>query len=62
MEWKRTDVNMPDDDVLVLVYVPDASEPLVWPAYCNEDEEWRYVDGGTCYPTHWMPLPEPPAN
>ena len=45
----------------------DGSEVLVWDhgvitqaAY--EQGGWFSIDGGLVYPTHWMPLPEPPKN
>lgn len=58
--WISTDDRLPDDDICVLVFVPEQDEP-VWLAYFSEDD-WRYVSGGTCYPSHWMELPDPPMS
>jgi len=63
-EWIDVDERLPDDDTTVLVSFgeEDVTEP-VWLAYFSgENEAWHYVDGGHCYPTHWMELPAPPAS
>jgi len=59
--WTAVDDGLPDDDVIVIVYVADESEP-VWLGYMDEDAEWRYITGGRCHPTHWMDLPMPPVT
>lgn len=54
--------NQPDADQIVLVYVPDASEP-VWLGYYDDEQiQWFYDDGSVCQPTHWMELPEGPQS
>ena len=59
--WIATADRLPDDDMCVLVFVAEQTES-VWLAYFSGDEEeWRYISGGRCYPTHWMELPEPPV-
>lgn len=58
--WISVEQEQPDDDIIVLVYVPDSSEP-VWLGYCF-DGEWTDVEGSRCEPTHWMPLPEGPTG
>lgn len=61
MTWISVEDRLPDDDISVLVYVPDAPEPI-WLGFYDMDE-WTWVDGGTnCRPTHWMELPEPPET
>lgn len=61
-EWISVNNKLPDDDTIVIVYVPGSGEP-VWLAYFSgEDASWRFVEGGTCYPTHWMELPAPPDH
>lgn len=56
----------------VLVFSPDASEPKVLLAHCldfgdGDGAEWYDVWQETGYPidadpSHWQPLPEPPAT
>ena len=64
--WRPVD-RLPADDCIVLVYVPEEDHPEgchepVWLGYFSADDcTWRYVTGSTCHPTHWMPLPDPPA-
>ncbi len=58
--WVDAGDELPDEGMIVIVYVPDESEP-VWLAYMDEDTEWRYVSGGRCHPTHWMDLPALPV-
>lgn len=60
----------PKDGTVVLVFAPDASEPRVFTAQFNDYGEGGadWFDACDCAslpilatPTHWMPLPEPPA-
>jgi hypothetical protein len=60
MNWISVNDRLPDDDTTVLVYCGDENEPI-WLAYC-EDQEWFWVTGKRCYPTHWAELPEPPEE
>lgn len=57
--WISVEQEQPDDDIIVLVYVPDSSEP-VWLGYYGC--EWTHIEGTRCKPTHWMPLPEGPES
>ena len=65
--WNDAAIELPDDDLIVLVYTPGAnfSEP-VWLGYLDsESGVWRYVDGVSIDShtvTHWMPLPAGPAG
>lgn len=70
--WIPVEERLPDVDCVVLVFCREAnSEPPyspalsifydVWLAYFDsEDGSWRYATGGTCSPSHWMEMPEPP--
>lgn len=59
--WVRASEYLPDDDETVLLYAPDASDP-VWLGYRDADV-WRYVDGmEAAGVTHWVPLPGGPGN
>lgn len=58
--WISVEQEQPDDDITVMVYVPNCPEP-VWLGYCV-DGVWIDVEGIRCEPTHWMPLPEGPAG
>ena len=59
-EWTNINDEMPDADMMVLVACPECDEP-VWLGYFDGDE-WRTADGGVVTVTHWMDLPEPPAE
>ncbi len=50
---------LPDSDTTVLLFNPDASEP-VWPGY-HDGKYWRYADGMLTYPTHYADMPEGPT-
>ena len=58
--WKDTNIERPDDNEAVLIYIPDADEP-VWLGYL-EDGTWFEMDG---FPVEgevkaWCRLPDPP--
>lgn len=58
MDWIPVTEALPDDGLTVLVFAPEASEP-VWLAFLDGDEGWRYVDAlAAPGVTHWMDLPE----
>ena len=66
MEWQTIET-APKDGTFVLIYWPTMSiyqYPLC--AFNHGDEYgWELVsnrDYGEVYPTHWMPLPEPPKE
>jgi hypothetical protein len=48
-------------DQSVLLYEP--FEPIIVQGYYSDDE-WSPSNGGRFFrqPTHWMPLPDPPAE
>lgn len=57
--WIATADRLPDGDRTVLVAWADG----VWLAYFSSDEEeWRFADGGRCYPDFWMSLPDTPCR
>ena len=59
--WRDAAVELPDDDLIVLVHTPHTGD-AVWPAYHDGERGWVYADGMTVETPvkHWMPLPEPP--
>jgi hypothetical protein len=62
MAWTCVLDRLPDDDRTVLIYMPQASEP-VWLGYLScESGEWCLVEGfePDHSVTHWMWLPEGP--
>jgi hypothetical protein len=57
--WIPVTESMPDDESTVVVFCPDANDP-VWPGY-HDAGNWYWVDGDLAMEvTHWMPMPEPP--
>lgn len=60
--WISVEIGIPDADQSVLVYAPDADEP-VWLGFFD-GEVWRDVnsDEYRCPVTHWMSIPEPPEE
>lgn len=65
MQWRPIEAAPKDGTPLLLLW-PDAAEKMAvmwWDGYC---EGWMgYYDGinpGQMPPTHWMPLPPPPAG
>jgi hypothetical protein len=57
--WVPCAEQLPDDDLLVLVYDAEDATP-VWPAY-HDGDNWVTLEGCVCgVITHWMPLPNPP--
>lgn len=57
--WYAVTDHLPDDEMTVLVFRPETSEP-VWVGF-RAGDQWRSVDG---FPfesvTHWADLPEGP--
>lgn len=60
---KHTDQET-DEDILFLGFVPHSCGGYMCVFYWNQRlEQWQNnIDGGTDKPTHWMPLPAPPAG
>ncbi len=55
--WKPVK-EKPDAEITVLLYAPNASEP-VWPGYY--DDQWRWADGTPARGvTHWADFPGGP--
>ena len=59
-EWVSVLVEMPDSDLLVLIYEKD-QDPDVFLGY-HDGECWRDSDATPCKVSHWMPLPKPPTT
>lgn len=67
--WIPCKDRYPDEDVVVLAYtVTDTQKIAIESAYWNNEEGWCSTFGGenmseySIEVTHWMPLPEPPAE
>jgi len=61
--WIPCTDQLPDSDQTVITFDPNSNEP-VWPGY-HDGEQWWCITGlalPALRVTHWMPLPEPPAN
>ena len=58
--WVSVKEQMPDDDLVVMIFSPRESEP-VWLGYFD-GIEWRAVDAPAIKVTHWRHLPDPPAR
>lgn len=60
-DWQPIET-APKDGTRVLLHTPDTHRysPVLgsWSDFEERWEEWG--DYYPCYPTHWMPLPEPP--
>lgn len=59
-KWQPIDT-APKDGMPVLLWEPDAGE--IFGRFVGDFElgEWWDDEGEIRYPTHWYPLPEPPA-
>jgi len=67
LEWKPIETAPKDWSNVILANVDDWNESVQ--GYYDCDAEcWRSMSGietehnGECYPTHWMPLPNPPET
>jgi hypothetical protein len=62
IDWHYADDVQPDSGMLVLMYCPEASEP-VWIGYLDEDC-WRYSDASQCEEDvlFWAEMPHGPAQ
>ena len=64
LEWIPVNEELPDAEMMILVHVPGSDEPVDFGAYVG-DTMWVYADGSEIIRetvTHWMDLPEPPAE
>lgn len=57
--WLPVTQHLPDADRTVMIYAPEASEP-VWLGY-YDGEQWVAVDGMPVIPTHWCEMPKGPS-
>lgn len=64
--WIPVDERLPEKEQEVLAYWPssglDPDVPWMTVARINEDGNWADIEMELEAPTHWMPLPEPPAR
>ena len=67
-EWIPVTERTPNEgvDVLVASPCPNSDTPNIdiasWGSEGQQGPVWREADCGRIYPTHWMPLPEPPND
>lgn len=54
---------MPDAGVTVLIYAPEASEPVYFAYWDDQFNEWNYDSGAPMRhsPTHWADVPKGPT-
>lgn len=61
MEWISVKDRLPEDTGYVLAWSPRYQEVVIaW--YSEEEDFWRTEDDLAPFPSHWMPLPEPPKE
>lgn len=62
MEWRPIE-SAPKDGTPILTYCPQGPKYGKWAVRQNvwRDGAWQYSNQPYWPPTHWMPLPEPPA-
>lgn len=61
MEWISVKDGLPEDKRDILVWSPRYQEVVIaW--YDEEEDFWRTDDNFAPFPSHWMPLPEPPKE
>jgi hypothetical protein len=64
IRWIATADELPDEDIIVLVFSPSESEP-VWPGYFDgqsaDGDTWRTASGHRIEVTHWAELPTGPT-
>lgn len=58
-EWKPA-AEHPAEEEIVILFMPNSVEP-VWLGYF-EFGAYFDCDGVRQWPTHWMPLPQPPGE
>ena len=61
--WINAHDEVPDDDRIVVIYMPHASVFPVWLGWwCDKDRVWCWETGDTVpqMVSHWMDLPEGP--
>lgn len=61
--WYRVQDTMPDAGVTVLIYAPEASEPVYFAYWDDQFNEWNYDSGAPMRhsPTHWSDVPKGPT-
>lgn len=61
MEWISVKDRLPENKKYVLVWEPKLDKNII--ARYNEKNGYWWSDGYFfVFPTHWMPLPEPPKG
>jgi hypothetical protein len=60
IQWVSVDDEYPDDQMTVLIHMPDCSDPT-WIAY-HDGGDWVFDNGSKCTQrvTHWAEMPEGP--
>jgi hypothetical protein len=66
MDWQPIETAQKiEGGIPILVFVPDSADTcggVFMADWSDTRETWRiYIDDGRLNPTHWMPLPNPPA-
>lgn len=60
-KWISVKDRLPEDTGYVLAWSPRYQEVVIaW--YSEEEDFWRTEDDLAPFPSHWMPLPEPPKE
>jgi hypothetical protein len=59
--WVSVEERLPKENG-GLFLVCDKHDRVCESAYDVEDDIWYRQSGTVLYPTHWMPLPQPPVN
>lgn len=58
--WIPAAERIPDSDITVIIFAPDADPPVYMGYYDDENEFWRIIDGSPVNVTHWQNLPAEP--
>jgi hypothetical protein len=65
MEWQPIETAPKDGTQIIGFRWPCEDNRKAWPHMCSiahwDGFNWRWMNGHYLPPTHWMPLPEPPA-
>lgn len=62
-QWHAVEDQLPDADLLVIVYMPEGSEPVWFASYDDSRRGWLTAAGIPLHTpvSHWMHFPEPPV-
>ena len=63
-EWRPIETAPKDGKVVICMRADDRSLPwgAYWRTYFDGSKGWSNESGDETRPTHWMPLPAPPAK